>query len=516
MVTIDAPPVGPSPDPRLIGTSRRTLLMALRSAVLGTMVSYAINLAILPFVLHQVGADLYGAWATIASVLAIGTLADAGIRTEIVRRVAAANGGEDDAGVARAVHEGLTLLAGVAAVMITLGFVAAPGIRGFAFPNGVPGYDAAGIDWLIRAIVAMLAVSVLGSGYFGVLRGVQRGDIETTARTVGVPIGAAVTIAGVAAGWSLWALFLGSAAQLLVSLGWQWVATVRLLPSVRPRFVRMGLGPAKAYLGLSSLVLLCQLGDVFDFQWDKLMLSHFVGGSAVASYVIGTNLVLQARTLAQLPLLPLLTAASELRERDPARMEALFDLMGKVGMVITSVVLGGVFVFGPSFIRLWLGPEMGDAGRAARLFTVAVALNLVATPLTFRVLAEGWHGLAAVSALVNVIVNGVLSAVLTIAIGFNGPLYGSIAGNLAGTVVGMVLMRRRLGTRFRPPPLRAIVIGVASVATAVTVGFDNADGWIGLVVRAALFGAVVGYACVRAEGLSLATMLNRRLEPVRP
>lgn len=516
MVTVDAPPVGPTPHPRLIGTSRRTLLMALRSAALGTTVSYAINLAILPFVLHQVGADLYGAWATIASVLAIGTLADAGIRTEIVRRVAAANGGDDEAGVARAVHEGLTLLAGVAAVMISLGFVAAPVIRGFAFPNGVPGYDAASLDWLIRAIVALLAVSVLGSGYFGVLRGVQRGDIETTGRTVGVPLGAAVTIAGVAAGWSLWALFLGSAAQLLVSLGWQWVATVRLLPTMRPRFVRMGLGPAKAYLGLSSLVLLCQLGDVFDFQWDKLMLSHFVGGAAVASYVIGTNLVLQARTLAQLPLLPLLTAASELREREPARMEALFDLMGKVGMVITSAVLGGIFVFGPSFIRLWLGPEMGDAGRAARLFVVAAAINLVITPLSFRALAEGWHGLLAVSALANVVVNGVLSAVLTITIGFNGPLYGSIAGNLIGATVGLVLIRRRLGARFHAPPLRAIGVGVGAVSLAVTLGLDYAGGWASLVVRAALFGAVVGLACSRAEGLSLSSLMHRRLAPVVP
>lgn len=508
---VDAPPADPSAV-RVTGTSRRTLLMAVRSAALGTTVSYAINLAILPFVLHRVGAGLYGAWATVASVLAIGSLSDIGIRTEIVRRVAAANGADDDAGLARAVHEGLTLLAGVGGAMMALGLLAAPLIRGFAFPGGVAGYDTSGLDWIIRAIVVMLAVSVVGNGYFGVLRGVQRGDIETTARTLGVPVGAAVTVAGVAAGWSLWALFLGAATQLVVSLWWQWLAARRLLPHVRPRFVRLGAGPAKAYLGLSSLILVCQLGDVFDFQWDKLMLSHFVGAAAVSSYVIGTNLVLQARTLAQLPLLPLLTAAAELRERDPARMDQLFELLAKIGMVVTSVVLGGIFVFGPSFIRLWLGPELGDAGRAARLFAVAVSLSLLGTPLAFRALAEGWHRVAAASALANVVFNGVLSAALTMTIGFNGPLYGSIAGNLAGTVVLLVLMRRRLGARFTFPPLRALAVGLASVVAVAGLGLDHAGSWPALAVGAIVYGAVVGLVCLRAEGLSPRSLLHRRPE----
>lgn len=500
----------------LTGTSRRTLVLALRSAALGTAVSYGINLAILPFVLHRVGADLYGAWATVASLLAIGTLADAGIRTEIVRRVAAANGAGDEAGMNRAVHEGLTLLCGLAVLMIGAGFLAAPVMRGFAFPDGLPGFGAPEIDWMIRAILLMLAVSVVGSGYFGILRGVQRSDVETTGRTLGVPVGALVTVAGIVAGWSVWAMLLGSAAQLVVSLWWQWRVTGMLIPALRPRLVRISASSTKAYLGLSSLILVCQLGDVFDFQWDKLMLSHFVGASAVAGYQIGTNLVLQARMLCQLPLLPLLGAAAELRERDEARMVALFDFLSRAGMVVASVVLGGIFLFGPSFIRLWLGPEMETAGRAARIFTVAVAVNVAATPLTFRALAEGWHRLAAASALTNVVINGSLSAVLTIAIGFNGPLYGSIVGNVAGTAVLMVLIRRRLGDRFRWPPLRAVGVGVAAAATVLALGLDAAASWPALALRVLAYGAVLTLLCTRAERISVSDLVRRRSAPVSP
>ena len=504
-MSLDAPPVSP-PEARPRGTSRRTLLLGVRSAALGTAVSYAINLAILPFVLHRVGAGIYGAWATVASVLAIGSLADSGIRTEIVRRVADANGRDDDVAMARAVHEGLTILAVMSFGILVVGWLVTPAVRAFAFPGGVPGYGASEIDWLIRTVFVLLVAALLGNGYFGVLRGVQRGDIETTARTAAVPVGAAVTIAGVAAGWSLWALLFGLAAQLLVSLGWQWVAARRLLPAVRPRFVRMGRAPVKAYLALSSLVLLCQLGDVFDFQWDKLMLSRFVGATAVASYAIGTTLVLQARTLAQLPLLPLLTAAAELRERQPARLEALFDFLSKAAMVLAAVVLGGIFLFGPSFIRLWLGPDMAQAGRAARLFAVASAINLIGAPLTFRALAEGWHKLAATSAVVNVVLNGTLSAVLTVAIGFDGPLYGSIVGNFAGMVVFMVLIRPRLGASFRLPGLKALATGMALVAAIVALGLDSAGSWPALAVAGLAFAAVAGTLCARSERLGLSSL----------
>lgn len=503
------PPVAPEPT----GTSRRTLLLAFRSSAAATLIGYTVNLAIVPFLLHRVGSQLYGAWATMASILAVGALADAGVRTEIIRRVGSAHGDGDGAGLVRSVREGVTLLATLAGAIVVLGTVAAPLIRGFAFPRGVPGYGPAEVDLMIRATVAVLAASLVANGYFGVLRGVQRGDVEATGQMMSVPVSAAVTVAGVVLGWGLWALFLGSVAGLAVTLAWNTAGARRLVPGLRLRLVALDRPVVKGYLALSGLALLSQIGDVVDSQWDKVVLSRYVGSTAVTSFQLGTNLVLQGKALALLPLAPLLVAIAELRRHDRPRMEKLFALMARAAMVLAAVVLGAIYVFAPVFVHLWLGNDPSAAGAvgAARLFTFAVALNLVSAPLAFRAFGEGWHTLAAAGSVANMIVNGALSLGLTMAIGFNGALYGSIAGNLAGTLVFFVLMRRRMGDGWTPPPWRALAVGAAAAATALVLGAGHIRSWVGFLVAGAAYVAVVGAACAAVERLQVSDVFRRQV-----
>lgn len=499
----------PAPPPT--GTTRRNLLLAFRSSAAGALVTYTVNLAIVPFLLHRIGAQLYGAWATMASILAVGALADAGIRTEVIRRVGSAQGEGDGDGLVRSVQQGVTLLAALGAAVVVLGAFAAPAVRAFAFPGGVTGYADAEVDMLIRATMVLVAVSLVANGYFGVLRGVQRADVETVGLLLSVPVSAAVTVAGVSLGWGLWALFLGSVAGLAVTVAWSGRGTHRLVPDLRLRLVAVTAPVAKGYLALSGLALLAQIGDVVDSQWDKVILSRYVGSTAVSSFQIGTSLVLQGKALALLPIAPLLVAIAELRRRDHGRMEVLFDVMSRAAMVLGAVVLGAVFVFAPAFLRLWLGddPSAEGAATAARLFAVVAVCNLVSAPLAFRAFGEGWHGLAAAGAAVNMVVNGALSLALTMTLGFNGALYGSIAGNLVGSAFFFVLMRRRMGDRWTPPPLAALFVGVGAASLAVAAGVGHIGSWPPFLVAGAVYVAVVGLACGRAEGLKPAELLSR-------
>ena len=73
----------------------------------------------------------YGAWATMASILAVGALADAGVRTEIIRRVGAAKGeGESEARrFGESVRQGVTMFVVLAGGATPApGSLAAPGV----------------------------------------------------------------------------------------------------------------------------------------------------------------------------------------------------------------------------------------------------------------------------------------------------------------------------------------------------------------------------------------------------
>jgi O-antigen/teichoic acid export membrane protein len=510
MRTEAAPPVD-RPTP-ISGTSRRTLLLAFRSSAAAAVVTYAFNLAIVPFVLGRLGVELYGAWATVASILAVGALADAGVRTEIIRRVGSAKGADDDGALVESVRQGVTLLVVLASAVALVGFLGAPAVRAFAFPDGVPGYTPSAVDQLLRTTVALLAVSLVANGYFGVLRGIQRGDVETGGRLVAVPAAAAMTVAGVALSWGLWALFLGSLTQFAVTTAWNVAGTRRLVPGLRLRLVALSGPVVKSYLAFSGLVLLSQIGDVVDSQWDKLVISRFVGSAAVASYQIGTTLVLQGKALAVLPLMPLLVAVAELRHRDGPRTDRLFSTLARTGMAVAAVVLGAVFVFAPSFLRVWLGPNEAavGAGEVARLFTLAVAFNLVSAPFAFRALGEGWHALCAFASVANMVVNGALSLVLTMVIGLHGALYGSIVGNLTGSALFFVLLRRRAGPTWPPPPWRALAVGASAAAVAVAAGLDGVASLPSLLLAGTGYLVVTGALCTRAEGLHPRQLLSPR------
>jgi O-antigen/teichoic acid export membrane protein len=483
-------------------------VLALRSSAGAALVAYALNLLLIPFVLHRLGAPLYGAWATVASILAVGALADAGVRTEIIRRVAGAQGRGDREALASAVNAGTSLLLLLAVALLAVGLLAAPLVTVFAFPGGVTNTTRDELSLLVRCTVALLSVSIVVNGYFGVLRGIQRADVETVARMVAIPVGVAVTVGGLLAGWGLWSLFAGSAAQAAFQVIWQAVGLRRLLPGLGLRWQLASRATSVAFLTFSGMALLSQISDVIDSQWDKLVLSRFVGVSSVASFQIGTMLVLQAKVLAILPLGPLLVVVAELRTGDRVRMLRLFNLLTRATYTAIAVALGGVIAFGPAFINLWLGQQYSAAGDAARLFGVAMVVNAVGAPLAFRAFGEGLHRLAAWGSVTNIVVNGGVSFGLTATIGFRGALFGSIAGNVIGMLVFLALLRRHLSLT-EALPWKAALIGIGATVAAVLLGVDRIAMWPVLVGAVTAFAIAVGAACCVAERLPVGAVLRR-------
>jgi O-antigen/teichoic acid export membrane protein len=474
---------------------------------LGAAATLLFNLLLLPLVLDRLGPDLYGSWIALSALIAVGSLADAGVRTEVARRVADAKGAQDETALARTVHVGTTVMVLTAVPVAVLGLVLAPLLSQAVFPDGVPGYPASEITMVLRVMILAMAANLVLGAHFAALRGVQRSDVETIAQVAALPANAVILVAGVVSGWGLWALLAAQVAGMVVVVLVQGVGTRILLPGLRLRLARASWGVVLSYLSLSTLALVSQVSDVFDSQWDKLVIARFVAADAVTSFHIGTMLGLQAKAVALLPLVPLLAAVSELRVSRGGEAHQLQRSLMKAGAVASAVILGSTFVFAPAFIDLWLGAGYGQAGVVARIFVVALALNLISAPFAFQAFAEGAHRVAATSALTNMVVNAVASLMLTIHIGLYGAVIGSVIGNLLGTTVLLVLARRRLSVWVRPPVL-APLIAVVLTGLMVLTGLDSITSWAVLVAAAALFASLLGAACARAEGVPLGEMLR--------
>jgi O-antigen/teichoic acid export membrane protein len=483
-----------------IGTSARTVALALRSAAVRLAVEVPTTLVVLPFVLSTVSTERYGLWATFASLLTLGGLVDAGIRIEITRRVGGAHGVGDRGALQRAVSEGVTLLLGLAAAVAVLGAALGPVVLPLVFPDGAPVHLGA----LYAGVLALLCLSVLSGVLFGVLRGLQRPDVEAYGAIAGLGTSAVASVVLLVAGLGVWALYGAALLAYSVRVVVQYVGLRRLVPGLRLRPGPLRRGARRATASLTGLALLTQVPEVVNAQWDKLVLSNVVGSGGVAQYELGSSLGLQARTLALLPLLPLLAAMSELRERDAVERDALFERLSRVSASIGAVVLLGVMAFAPSFFRVWLGAGYTDAARVARLVALAMLIGLVAAPWAFYALAERWHRAPASSAAALIGVNAVVTVALVPELGLLGAVYGSLAGNVVAVTLLLVLVRRRQRRAWLAPAARPVLVVSALAVGAVALGATDVGS------RLVFVGAVAAFTVAALGALAATGDLRRR------
>jgi O-antigen/teichoic acid export membrane protein len=407
----------------------------------------------------------------------------------------------------------MTLLVALAGVGVGIGMLVAPLVRSFAFPAAVAGYSADELTTILRATLVIVAFALLVNGYLAILRGLQRSDIESLSTAAATLLGLAVTLIGASAGWRLWALVAGEATQVLVAGSAAIVATHRL--HVRLRLTRIDRRVVAGLVGFGGFAFASQVSDLIDTQWDRLVLSRFVGSTAVTAFTVATSAVLAAKLLALLPLTPLLTSTAELSDSEPERMEALYATLTRAHAAVTATVLSVTAVLGPAFIQLWIGAETSRGGEAVRLFAVAIAINLWVAPLATRILGSGRGMLAAAASAANVLVNGFVSFTLTMTIGFRGALLGSIAGNAIAAVLFLLLVRARAPRFFRFPRWRAYLVGLVVAVCGSLVANPGVRTWPSLFAAVALMVPAVATLCLIVEGIRWNTaraVLTARLD----
>lgn len=470
-----------------VGTSARTVAMALRSSAVRLAVEVPMILVLLPFVLAQVTTERYGLWATFASLLTLGGLLDAGIRIEITRRVGSAHGGGDPVALQRAVSEGITLLLALAAGVVVVGTAIGPLLLSLTFPDGAP----VSLPALYAAVLGLLVVSVLSGALFGLLRGLQRPDVEAYGAIAGLLTTAVTSVVLLLAGLGVWALYGTALAAYLVRVAVQYAGVRRLAPDVRLRPARLQRGGRRATAQLTGLALLTQVPEVVNAQWDKLVLSRYTGSGGVAQYELGSSLGLQSRALALLPLLPLLAAMSELRVRDAVGRDELFERLSRISAAVGAVVLLGVVALAPAFFRVWLGDDYSDAAAVARVVAAGMLVGLVGAPWVAYALAERWHDAPAASAVVLIAVNAVVTVILVPRVGLLGAATGSVAGNVVAVTLLWAVVRRRARRPWLRPATRPVLLTALVCAGALLLGSADVASRLGFVGATAAFLAVV-------------------------
>jgi O-antigen/teichoic acid export membrane protein len=408
-----------------------------------------------PLTVHYLGAEQYGLWVTITSVVVLFGFADLGLSNGLMNAVSEAHG-KGDRELAQADVSSAFYLLGGAATVLALAFAAAYGFVPWSGVFNVSSSTAAAVAG--QATVVFVGITLV-SLPFGVVPKIRLGYQEGFKSSIWDAVGNLLSLGGlvlaVAAKASLpWLILAIGVGPLLATL-LNGAALLRGRPWLAPR-MRLATRFAAGHivrLGLGFFVL--QLVAVVAYQTDNVVIAQILGVAAVTQYAVPMRLFMTVPLLLSFWLMPLWPAYREALTRgDDAwvRRTLIRSLVISVGV---SIPLSAVLVlFGGPLLNLWVGDSVTPT--TSLLLALGLWMVVYSVSITMAVFLNGANviGFQVVIAICMMVVNLGLSIVLTHLVGVSGPAWGSTVAVTFCVLLPDAWYVRRLLRASRSPELR--------------------------------------------------------------
>ena len=407
----------------------RAIRLGVWSSYLNLGVTWAIQLVMVPLLLHHLGSETYGLYAALTSVVGYFSLLTFGSSLTVPRYVADhAARGEGDA-LSRFVSTYFVLYVAVAAAGLAIGIAVAPLLR-WVMVVPQPLRDAVAPAW--RLVVGGWALGLAAGLLQSLLTGLGEVHLANLAASVRTTLNLAFAAAILWAGGDLDALLTGLLAAALVS-GIGLYVLVRLAhPEIRISPKLAGWATLRRSGRPAAYYFLMQIAALVVMGTDNIVISIFLGVGSVAAYAVAFQLY--ALAVAALwsgvdVLLPFFARWGA--QQDTERLRGAFLRATKLavsGTVLAAILLAA---YGRLVIGWWVGPSLFVGQRVLLVFC---AMLLIATPIHSAALVLaglGRHRAPAIGGGIEAALNLALSIVLVRQLGVFGVALGTL---LAGAV----------------------------------------------------------------------------------
>jgi O-antigen/teichoic acid export membrane protein len=328
-------------------------LLARASTIVSALVS-------VPLMLHYLGAERYGMWLTVSSVVSFIAVADFGLGSGLLTALAAARGSGDAAAEKRLVS---TACAAVAAIAVVGLIVLAIGIAVVDWPSVFRVTSQAAVvearpavaiaaGCALLALILSLVTSINASLQEGYVNGLWQGAFTL--------VGLGAVVVGIHAGVGLPCLILAMAGTPVVGSFLNGV----VLFAVRKPWLRPDLhhaSPALARHLLSSGVAFTVLAVMYFaiMASPNLVITQVIDAAAVPEFAVPAKVFFAANLLVALVVNPLWPAYAEAL----ARRDVAWTRRALVRSFVAAGVIGAppciaLAVFGGPLVHWWVGSSV--------------------------------------------------------------------------------------------------------------------------------------------------------------
>ncbi len=465
-------------------------------------VTFVVWFILTPFMLRTLGAEGYGLWSLLFSLVGFLSLLDLGTGAGVVRCVAETRGhgrvSERDETLSTYLAASLVLSLAGTAIVAALAYWALPAL---GLPESVLPLARTAL-WLValRSFILAVPLGFLRGVLFGENRLVALNAVQAAATVLGALLIAGALSLGLGVKGVAWAGLVGMLLEHLMyaSLAARHLRQMRLslrLVTVKALRRASSLGFAQMVIAASGLVLL---------RTDPLIVQAFYGVAAVSMYAVAmkvaenTFLIVKQFVNALSPLIAEWHAAGRV-----ADLRELLIRATRLASIPAALIGGAALGAGASLLRLWLGPEFEVAALPMRILVLSMILTVPQMVVFSLLTYSDRHQLPARASVVAAVVNLVLSLILVRPLG----LVGVALGTLIATLLVDVFYVLRTGAQTFGVPFGELVrsallptwlpLVVQSALIAVWFEFAPPMHLIDLALRTGLGVAVAGLLMAR-------------------
>ena len=432
----ELPVAVPVTDHPALSVSRKNrtkrLLEAVGSAVLSKGVLVLVNFLTIPIAIRYLGAESFGIWMTISTLLTMLLVLDLGIANSLTNFISEAYARNDREHASRYSTTALAAMTIVAGTLGLIAWVLWPHLRWYSIfhlssPRLVPSVShaaAAALSIFLIDLPSRLAVKILG-GY----QELRTANIFAAAGSIGNLL-TIILLVHLHAG--LAAMVAGSAAALVGAdiLCLFWLIFLHK-PWLQPRISHLDRAAARRMMQLGTEFFVLQIAGLVVFNSDNMVVTHYLGPAQVAPYSVAWRLVGYAAIVQSLLTPALWPAFSEAFERDDLQWvrrtfwRAMWATMGTAfGFAVLFAVLGRWM------IRIWATNAAVPSETLMLLMCAWVLISTFMNNTATVLVSKGETRLQAWCSLMAAALNLWLSIELVQRIGTIGVILGTIISYL--------------------------------------------------------------------------------------
>ncbi|RKZ12656.1 hypothetical protein DRQ53_14515 [bacterium] len=341
----------------------------------------AVTFFMTPYIVRTLGDAVYGFWVLLMSFLGYASILEMGVQPAVVKMVGQHRAVGANERLKELVTAALVFFLSVGTVVVVLSVTLLPQLV-TKFVEGLEEFDTGSALYLMIALDA--TIMYLNYLFGGILYGCQRYHLRNVIDLVAWALNVTLILLLLEDHGILGLMIAKTSMDLLVL-----VLSLAAIPRVFPEF-----GISLSALNWSSFRDLMSFGGrVFmsatttrlAFHAEPMIIGATVGAAATAIYGIPVKLIDYTRQISWTLTASFMPMFSELESRKDSDLlrKIYFDYSRYIFMILLLLPVL-LFVYGPNFIHIWIGPEYAIEGRMVLYLLTASVLVESAQPLTWR------------------------------------------------------------------------------------------------------------------------------------